>query len=323
MLTRRQVAAALALPGFLATGAGAQPVVIDTAKIVIGFPPGGTMDALARRVGEKLRGRYAGTAVVDNRPGAGGQIAAAIFKDMPADGTALLLQPSSVVTIYPFTYPKLQYGAGSFTAVSTGAYTDHGIAVGPAVPAIVRTFAEFAAWLNANPGRGSFGNPGAGSMSHMVAALAAKYLGIADAQHPSYRGTTPGVQDLLGGQIAAFCGPIGDYLQHPGRLRILAIAGQVRSPFLPDTPTLTELGHPLVAREWYGFFLPARAPADLVERVGRVLAQALAERDVADAMAKVGMEVQSSTPAQFTRQVRQESAQWERLTKSLGFTVSS
>jgi tripartite-type tricarboxylate transporter receptor subunit TctC len=325
MLTRRVFNTALAVPGALLPSwrAFAQAAMHDTAKIVIGFPPGGTMDALARSVSEKLRGRYASTVVVDNRPGAGGQIAASLFKDLPADGTALLLQPSSVLTIYPYTYTKLQYTIDQFAAVSTGTYTDHGIAVGPSVPATVRTMTEFAAWLNANPGKASFGNPGAGSMSHMVAALAAKHFGVLDAQHASYRGTAPGVQDLLGGQIAAFCGPIGDYLQHRGRLRVLAIAGRARSPFLPDTPTLSELGHPLVAREWYGFFLPSKASGEVVERAGRALAAALGEKDVVEAMARVGMEVQSSTPQQFARQVKQEAVDWERLTKAVGFTVTS
>lgn len=321
MITRRQIAAVI--PGLAILPAQrvlAQTGTIDQARIVIGFPPGGTMDALARSVSERLRGTYAKTVIVDNRPGAGGQIAATLFKDHPADGTALLLQPSSVPTIYPHTYSKLQYALDQFAAVSTGTYTDHGLAVGPAVPDHVRSLSQLATWLNANPDKATFGNPGAGSMSHLIAALAARHFGIGDPRHAPYRGTAPGVQDLLGGQITAFCGPIGDYLQHRGRLRVLAIAGRVRSPFMPSVPTLLEQGQDLVAREWFGFFLPSRAAPDTIERAGHSLVSALGRKEVVDAMAQVGMEVHSSSPQQFAAQIRKESADWERLVKSVGFT---
>lgn len=321
MITRRQFSGSIAaLTALQAQRALSQPALIDQARIVIGFPPGGTMDALARSVSERLRGSYAKTVIVDNRPGAGGQIAATLFKDYPADGTSLLLQPSSVLTIYPHTYSKLQYSIGQFTAVSTGTYTDHGLAVGPAVPEHVRSLPQLATWLNANPEKATFGNPGAGSMSHMIATLATKHFGIGDPRHAPYRGTAPGVQDLLGGQITAFCGPIGDYLQHRGKLRVLAIAGRARSPFLPEVPTLSELGHDLVAREWYGFFLPARTLTDTVVRVGNSLISVLARKEVVEAMAQVGMEVQSSMPKEFAAQVLREASDWERLVKSVGFT---
>lgn len=230
------------------------------------------------------------------------------------------MQPASVLTIYPHTYAKLQYASDQFTAVSTGTYTDNGIAIGPSVPEHVRSLPQLATWLNANPGKATFGNPGAGSMPHMVAALAVQHFGIRAAVHAPNRGIAPGIQDLLGGQIAAFSGPIGGFLQHRGKLRVLTISARARSPFLPEVPTLPELGHELIAREWYGFFLPARTPADIVGRIGNSLASALARREVIDAMAQVGMEVESSTPSQFAAQVRQESDEWARLVKAVGFT---
>jgi len=328
MLTRRQFNAALtsSLSAAAVSARAADPALPDAAKIVLGFAPGGTMDALGRRVADKLRGVAAGTVLVDNRSGAAGQIAATLVKDAPADGNTILLQPASLLTVFPYTYAKLPYTLDDFAPVTIGAYTDQGLAVGPMVPANVTTLAQFGAWLRANPSKATFGNPGAGSMSHMIGALAAKHMGVEDARHAPYRGTAPGVQDLLGGQIAAFCGPIGDYLPHreSGRIRILAIAARERSLFLPDVPTLRELGQPLVARDWYGFFLPRRTPTEITARWARTLAVALADKDVIAAMAKLGLEVQSSSsPASFAAQVHQEATEWGQLTKTIGFTMNT
>jgi len=329
MITRRRFArfSAALLPSAWAGSNWAQApkaAMPDLAKILTGFPPGGTLDALARRVAERMRNHYAATVVVDNKPGAGGQIGILTLRDSPADGTSLLITPSSMLSIYPYTYPKLRYAIGDVAPVSLGAMMDHGLAVGPGTPAAVRTLADFLAWARENPASASYGSPGAGSMPHMVGVLLGQFAKV-EMRHIAYRGTVPGMQDLLGGQIPAFWGPIGDYLQHgkTGKLRVLAIAGNTRSPFLPQVPTLQEQGYPLRVREWYGFFLPGKASPETVQRAADALRPALAHPDVAVYGKEYGLEIQSSTPAELARMLQADADQWRSLIKRTGFTAES
>ncbi|WP_114972387.1 tripartite tricarboxylate transporter substrate-binding protein [Rhodoferax ferrireducens] len=327
MSTRRHFitgAAALPLGGVLALPSLAWGQGLELGRIVSGFPPGGTVDVLARRVADKLRGSYATNMVVENKPGAAGQIGVITVKDANPDGSTLLLTPSSMLSIYPYTYPKLQYKLEDVAPVSVGAYINHGLAVGPAVPASVKTLKDFLAWTRANPDKASYGSPGAGSMPHMIGVLIDKFGG-AGWRHIPYRGTVPGVQDLLGGQISAFCGPIGDYLPHlkTGKLRVLAISGKSRSPFLPDVPTLRELGMPLAVREWYGFFLPGKASATTVRRAAAYLQPALAQPDLVDYGRQFGLDIQSSSAPALGELLQADAEEWRRLIKQIGFTAES
>ena len=296
----------------------------DVAKIITGFPPGGTLDVLARRVSDRLRGRYAGSVLVENKPGAGGQIGVLTLKNSPADGTSLLITPSSMLSIYPYTYPKLQYQVDDVAPVSLGALMDHGLAVGPGTPDSVQTLADLLQWWRNNPNSANYGSPGAGSMPHLVGVLMSQFS-KQEQRHIAYRGTVPGMQDLLGGQIPAFWGPIGDYLQYTktGKLRVLAIAGAKRSPFLPQVPTLQELGYPLKVSEWYGFFMPGKTAGATVQQANEALRWALAQADVIDVGKQYGLEVKSSTPTELGDLLKADAQQWRGLIKQTGFTAES
>ena len=297
---------------------------LDMAKILVGFPPGGTTDALSRRVADKLRGSYASNVIVENKPGAGAQIAISALKTAPADGSTLLLTPSSMLSVYPFTYAKLPYTLDDLAPVSVACFFSHGFGVGPAVPASVKTIKDFLAWAKANPDRANFASPAAGSIPHLTAALFSK-LTKADLQHVPYKGSAPGIQDLLGGQVSSMCSPVGDYLPHlkSGRLRLLATSGPQRSPFTPDVPTFKEQGIDIAVREWYGFFLPAKATPDVRRRAAAYLQPALASKDLIDSMAQVGMEVQSSTPDQLAAWLKADADQWRGIVKEIGFSADS
>lgn len=315
---------ALVAAGFpFSPHAQAQPG-LDTARIISGFPPGGTIDVLARRVADKLRGNYAANMVVENKPGAAGQIGIIALKDSNPDGSALLLTPSSMLSIYPYTYPKLQYTLDDVAPVSVGAFINHGIAVGPAVPSSVTTLKGFFAWVKANPDKANFGSPGAGSMPHIIGILLNRLYNV-ELRHVPYRGSVPGVQDLLGGQISSFCGPIGDYLPHisSGRLRVLAVSGKGRSAFLQDVPTLRELGSPVSVREWYGFFLPGKAKPEVIRRASAYMQPVLAQPDLVAAGKGFGLEVQSSSAPQLADLLRADAEEWKRLIKQIGFTAES
>jgi len=296
----------------------------ETAKIIVGFPPGGTTDVMARKVAEKLRGPYARAVIVENRPGAGGQLGVVALKDAPPDGGTMLLTPSSMLSIYPYTYPKLQYRLEDVAPVSLAMYTHHVLSVGPAVPESVKTLKDFFAWAKANPDKAAYGSPGAGSMPHLIGVLLAKASG-ADLRHVAYRGSAPGVQDLLGGQIASFFGPSGDVIAHAkaGKVRVLGVSGAARSAFLPVVPTLREQGFAIAVREWYAFFLPARAGAETVQRAAAALQPVLAQPEVVEFGRQFGLEVQPSSPRELAELLKMDAAEWGGLVKQTGFTAES
>lgn len=327
-MQRRDFHRALLGASALAATGGASSVLAqgapELAKILVGFPPGGTTDALSRRVAEKLRGVYASNVLVENKPGAGGQIAITTLKASAADGSALLLTPSSMLSVYPFTYSKLPYTLDDVAPVSVACFFSHGFGVGPAVPAQVKTLRDFLAWAKANPDKANFGSPAAGSIPHLTAALLAKMTNT-DLKHIPYRGSAPGIADLLGGQISAMCSPVGDYLQHvkAGKLRLLGTTGPKRSPFSPEVPTFREQGIDISVREWYGFFLPGKASADVRRRAAAYLQPALNSKDVIDSLAQVGMEAQSSTPDELAAWLKADADQWRGIVSKLGFSADS
>ena len=328
-MQRRQftqaAAAAAVLGAFPATHLKAQGM-IDTLRIIVGFPPGGTTDAFARRMAEKLRGVYASNVVVENKPGAGGQIGVSTLIASPADGTSVLFTPGSMITIYPHTYPKLPYKVSDVLPISTGLYTAFGLGVGPAVPASVTNVKELIAWVKANPTMGNYGTPGAGSMPHMVAALLDKAAGT-EMKQVAYRGSGPAIIELLGGQLPIFSSPIGDYLQHlpSGKLRLLAVSGKQRSRYAPNVPTYVEQGFPeLDMEEWFGFFMPAKTPIAIATRMSEALKTLIPAKDVADFAAPIGLQpTASSSLDDFAKTVKSDSELWGRYVKRIGFTAES
>ena len=261
-------------------------------RIITGFAAGGTSDTICRRVATQVAPGYAKTAVVENRTGAGGQIAIQFVKSAAPDGATMLQTPTSMLTIYPHIYKKLAYDpVVDLAPVSLGCVFDFGLAVGPSVPLSVKTVPEFLAWAKANPLGANFGSPAAGSTPHFIGALLGKSAGV-ELKHAAYRGTQPAMLDLLGGNISSVSGPIGDLTQHlpSGKIRILGVSGSKRSRFAPDVPTYEEQGiKEGTHSEWFAFFLPAKTPAETVTRLNAALKTALAHKDVVDGLAGFGL----------------------------------
>jgi len=327
MTTRRQIlqgAAAASLfglghlPGFAQTR-------VDTLRIIVGFPPGGTTDAFARRVGDKLRGGYANTVVVDNKPGAGGQLGVMTLKNSAADGAHILYSPASMLTIYPHSYAKLSYAQSDVSPIGMGHSTDHALVVGPAVPESVKNVKDFVEWAKANPGKASIGNPGAGSMPHLLAGRLAMITGAQITNVP-FPGSGPAIPQVLGGQLAGMSSPLGDWVQHykGGKVRALATSGPERSPYTPDVATYREQGYAeLVVREWFGFFAPAAAPDATKEALNTALRNAMAQQDVRDFITPLGGHIEASTSAEHVRRMAADSELAKRLVTALNFKADS
>jgi tripartite-type tricarboxylate transporter receptor subunit TctC len=264
--------------------------------------------------------------VVDNRPGAGGQIAISGLKASSPDGATMLVTPMSMLGIYPHTYKKLPYDPFTdLTPVSLGVEFDMGFAVGPMVPVTVRNIADFHAWCKSNPNQANFGSPAPGSVPHFVGELIGR-AGNVNLQHIGFRGSQPAIMDMLGGQLAAVSAPVGEFLQHlsGGKLRVIATSGSQRNRFMPLIPTLVEQGYKdMVYGEWFGFYLPGKASPELVQRANLAVKSALATNEVIEGLASMGLVARSSSPAELSVLLKSDSERWASIVKLIGFTAES
>jgi tripartite-type tricarboxylate transporter receptor subunit TctC len=327
-IQRRQLVLLGAAAGLPVLSRAQATMPIEQPKFFYGFPAGSAGDICARRVAERIGGSpYAkNAAVVENKPGAGGRLALDALKTSAPDGSSLTMAQASALTIYPHIYRKLSYDAfADFMPISTSSVMQHGLAVGPMVPESVKSVRDFVAWAKANPDKANFGSPGAGSTPHFIGALLALNTGV-DMKHVPYRGSVPGVTDVVAGQIAAMVTPAGDFLQNhrAGKLRLLATSGKTRLPFATDVPTFAEQGQPeLTMEEWFGFYAPARTPPAVIAAANAAINKALADRAVIDGLGVVGLIAQGSTPEEQLRSQRAEFERWEPLVKRIGFTADS
>ncbi len=330
MTTRRHLIQSAGAIGALATlhPFAALAQALDQVKIVNGFPAGGTADATSRRVGEQLRGSAftKNAAVVENKPGAGGRIACETVKNAPADGSTLLLTPYSCTSVYPHIYTNLAYDPfKDLTPVSIAAVMHHGLAVGPMVPATVKSVKDYVAWAKANPAQASYGSPAAGSLPHFLGALLSSYTSV-PLQHVPYRGSVPGVADMIGGQIASMFTPRGDFLANhkAGKIRLIATSGPARSPFSPEVATFAEQGFPeLTTEEWFGFYAPAKTPASVIDNANAAINAALKAPIVVSSLGTFGLVAQGSTVREMDRSQRDAFFRWGPLVKHIGFTGQS
>lgn len=317
MMDRRHLLAALAAAPFSARAQGQPP------RILVGFPAGGSVDTTARRFADFARGKQAETVLVEQKVGAGGRIAIAALKDAAPDGQTLLLSPSSMFTIYPHAYRKLAYNpAADFIPVAPLALSTCGFGVGPMVPATVKTLAQLADWLKANPDKAAYASPAAGAMPHFLGNQFEHAAGL-KLTHAPYRGAAPGMQDLMGGQIASGCFSIGDFLPHlaSGRVRLLGVTDKARSRFAPDVPTFEEQGFKgIVGVESYGLFVPAKTPQAAVDKLADIARAAVREPAVIDALAKLGFEPLSLGSADYTKRLAAEREYWGPVVKASGFS---
>lgn len=296
---------------------------VDNARVVIGFAPGGTIDVTGRRVADKLAPGFARTAIAENRTGAGGQIAVQAVKAAAPDGSTILITPASPISLHAFTYKMLPYDpVNDLLPVSGAAVFDYALAVGPMVPANVKTVPEFLAWARAHPDKASFGSAGAGSAANFIGSALAKTAGV-ELRHVPYRGSQPAILEMIGGQLAAVVGPTGEFMGQvkAGKARLVATSGPARGRFTQDTPTYAEQGfRELAYLGWFGFYLPAKTPAEVVQRLHGAIRTALASPDVVESLAQMYLEPCPTTPSQLAALLKTETDFWAGLVKTVGYT---
>ena len=304
------LAAAFAAGGALAQGSWPQRAV----TLIVPFSAGGTTDIVARLVGQRLSDLWGQSVVVEDRPGAGGNIGAAVVAKSPPDGYTLLVPSGSILTVNPHIYKDMGFDPQKdlvpITNLASGPMI---VVVNPSVKA--RTLQELVALAKSEPGRLNFGSAGIGSQVHMAGEGFADAAGI-DIKHIPYKGEALGLNDLMGGQVQLMVGNIAaaSGFVRSGKLRALAVTSKDRSPMMPDVPSADEAGlHGFESVGWFGLMAPAGTPRAIIDKVQADTAKALQDPEVKAALAKQGMEPVGNKPEEMARAMAEESKKWARV----------
>jgi tripartite-type tricarboxylate transporter receptor subunit TctC len=314
--SRRHLAVlALALSCGLAAAQSTKPI-----KLMVGFPPGGGTDAVARILAEKLKDELGTPVVVENKPGAGGQLAAQALKAAPADGTVLFLSHDHTISILPLVVKNPGYEpAKDFAPVAGFATFVNAYAVSGGTPA--KTFTEYVAWVKAQGGKGAVGIPAPASTPEFLVKVVGDKFKL-DLVSAPYRGSAPMMADMLGNQIAAGVGSVPDFIENhkAGKVRVVAVLGAKRQAALPDVPTFAELGlSGLEDMPYYGIFAPSGTPQATLNHFGAALSKVLAMPDVHDQLTKMGLTVGYMNSHQLDQRERAYTQVWTKLIKNSGF----
>jgi tripartite-type tricarboxylate transporter receptor subunit TctC len=324
----------VAVPALVALMAGAsssaqpastssgQAYPVKPVRLVLGTAPGGGFDITARIIATPLSELLGQQVVIDNRPGAGGGIAATLVANAPADGYTLIMGTVSSHGINPALYRKLPYDhIKDFAPVSMVATVPNVLAVHPSVPA--NNVGEFISYAKANPGKVLYGSAGIGSSLHLSMELLKSLAGI-NIVHVPYKGSALFMPDLLSGQILAICSNIPSLLPYIGakRIRPLAVTSAKPTPRLPGLPTLMESGVPMEVIVWYAIFAPAATPQPVLARLHADLGKVLNNPEVRKRLDEQGVDARPSTAGELAAFVRAETARWQHAVKVSGATAN-
>ena len=306
----------------MAAAAAAQPYPTRPVHLIVPTPPGSTPDIVARTLATKLQGAFGQPVVVENRAGAGGNIAAeAVAKSAP-DGYTLFVGINGPVATNKYLYRSLPYDPEKdFAPISLLASAPQMLVVVPTLQ--LDTFNAFIEYARANPGRISYASVGSGSASHLTMELLKTEAKI-HAVHIPYRGFPPAVTDMLAGNIQAMFAIVPGVLPHvkAGKMKALAVTALKRSESAPDVPSVRELGYPqLESLAWIGLLAPASTPPEVLARLSAEAVRGMTSPDVRDLLGKQGFDVVASTPSDFQRWIAAESQKWARVIKASGATA--
>ena len=290
-------------------------------KLLVGFAAGGSTDVTARVIGQALSQRLGQPVIIENHPGAGGNIAADATAKADPDGYTLLMTTSSTFAANPSLYKSLPFDVQKdFAPITLTAFIPNLLVVNPSVPA--NNVVDFIAYLKANPGKLNFGSAGNGTSQHLSGEL---FNSLANVHmvHVAYRGGAPAVTDLLAGQVQVVFAPLVEVIQQvrAERIKALGITTAKRSSLLPDVSTIAETLPGYEVTLWNGLLAPAKTPPDIIERINRAAIDALRSEEVKAKLAEQGSEPVGDTPAQFKAFIDRELVKWRRLVEISGATV--
>jgi tripartite-type tricarboxylate transporter receptor subunit TctC len=310
---------AAALAGTLAAPALAQSG--KTIRLLVGFPAGGGTDAIARLLAERLKDELGANILVENKPGAGGQLAAQALKAATPDGSVYVLTHDHTVSILPLVVKNPGFDtARDFVPVAGFATFANALALSGGTPA--KSVAEYVAWVkSAGAGKGAVGVPAPASVPEFLVKVLGEKFGL-DLVSAPYRGSAPMMADMLGNQIAAGVASIPDFIENhrAGKLRVVAVMGSARQPTLPDVPTLAEAGlSGFDELPFYGIFAPAGTPKGVLDPFQAALAKVLGQTEVRERLTTMGLSVGFMNQAQFAARERAYEAVWSRIIKASGF----
>jgi tripartite-type tricarboxylate transporter receptor subunit TctC len=291
-------------------------------RMYVGFPPGGAIDVTARVLSERARDTLNVPVVVENRPGAAGNIAAAALKQARPDGASAMLAPVNVYCISKQLYKSLPFDPDrDFLPAGIMAAFPWGLAVASNVPA--SSVQELAAWLKANPRNANVGMAAPGSEGHLLSYAFSRAIGV-DFNFVGYKGGAPMAQDLIAGQIPiAFDSVVNQIGPHTaGRFKVLAVSSSRRVPALPQIPTFEELGYKTVTGEtWIGLSVPAGTPEARLRELNEAYAKAAATEEVKSRLSQVGLEARPTSPQQMAQAIRTDTQYWGALIRELGLKL--
>lgn len=321
-IPRRRITQALLAS---ALGLSTIPVLAQsgpTAKILVGFPAGGSFDAIARIIADKARVELGRTIVVENKTGAGGRIAVDALKAAPADGSVVMLGPDALTSNYPFTFKKLNYDPKKdLQPIGTVAEYAFGFAVGTNPK--VNNWNEYVEWARKNPKDANFGIPALGAPHHFFGVGIGQAIGV-PMQNVPFQGSAPLNLGLMGGQISSAIDVASSQveLHKTGKIRILAVSTETRIPQLPDVPTFTELGMPaLNAAGFNALYAPAGTPAPAVEAWNVALTKIMAMPEVREKLVAMGYNPIGKSVKELVERQSASIRKWEPMIKASGFTA--
>ena len=302
--------------------ARAQTYPTKPIRMVVGFPPGGPNDIVARAVAENLGSVLGQPVVVENRPGAGGNIGTEVTARAEPDGYTLLMGSTGPQAMNPAVYARLPFDVlRDLAPVSMVAMVPSALVVNPQLP--IRTVAELIAYGKQHPDALKYGSGGYGTTLHLSGELFKSLAGV-DMLHIPYKGTAPALADLVGGQIQLMFAAVPSVMPmvKAGKLRVLAVTTRQRSQALPDVPTVAESGVPdYEMAPWFGVFTTAGTPQPVVQRLSEAIHQVVAMPAVRDALQKQGAEPLTNTPQEFAAMLRAEIDKWSRIVKAAKITI--
>jgi tripartite-type tricarboxylate transporter receptor subunit TctC len=305
-----------------AAGANAQSYPTKPVRIIVAYTPAGTTDILARALGQKMSEAWSQPVIVDNRPGANGNIGTEVAARATPDGHTILMATAATHSINNTLYRDLAWDAvRDFAPISLVALVPNLLVINNSLP--VRSVKELIAYAKANPGKLTHGSPGNGSTSHLSMEL---FKGLTGTRmvHVPYKGSAPVLADVMGGQISLTMDNIPVYLPHAqaGKIRALAVSSARRTPAAPEIPTAEEAGVPgLVAVSWFGLVAPARTPKAIVSRLAQETARILKLPDVHKRINELGAEPVGGTPQEFATFIQSEIRKWRKVIQDAGVRI--